>query len=101
MGVVGAFLIVFPRNNVEMVLWVIWFKTTIGYLSSFWMILLWVAWDVCTLAIGLPTNVALTGHLAGFASGFIVTLLLAATGIIRPKRHEQTLLLVLRSVLSL
>jgi len=100
MGVVGAFLVFFPRNDVEMVLWVVWFKETIGHLSSFWVILLWVAWDVCIAAFQLPTSVAVTSHLAGFACGFIVAFLLAATGAIRPTRYEQTLLQILQGTFT-
>ena len=97
MGVVGAFLVCFPRNEVEMVLWVVWFKQTIGHLPSFWMILLWVVWDACFVVLQLPTNAGVFSHVTGFVCGFSIALILAATGLIRPTRYEQTLWDLIRS----
>jgi len=93
-GVMGAFLVFFPRNDVT-VLWLIWIRPGISTLSSGWIILLWLAWDVLFLAIGSQGGTALWAHVGGFVTGFAVAAVLAAGGWIRPSPDEQTLLEVL------
>lgn len=93
-GVMGAFLVFFPRNDVT-VLWVLWIRPGISTLSSGWIILLWLAWDVLCLALGSQGGVALWSHVGGFVTGFAVAAVLAAVGWIRPSPDEQTLLEVL------
>jgi len=89
-GVMGAFLVFFPRNDVK-VLWIIWIRPGVSTLSSGWIILLWLAWDVLCLALDASGGVALWAHVGGFAAGFIVATVLAAAGWIRPSPDEQTL----------
>ena len=96
MGIVGLFLVLFPRNNVEMVFWIFWFKESIGHIASFWMILIWVAWDLCFFLLRLPTNVGVVAHLSGFVFGFLVGIALVVSNRIRPTRYEETLIDVLR-----
>jgi membrane associated rhomboid family serine protease len=93
-GVMGAFLVFFPRNDVT-VFWVIWIRPGISTLSSGWIILCWIAWDVLCLALGSQGGVALWAHVGGFATGFVVAAVLAAVGWIRPTPDEETLLEVL------
>ena len=99
-GVMGAFLIYFPRNEIT----VVWLVPTglgrtsgggYGSLSSGWMILAWVAWDVVHLCLGLTHSVALWGHVGGFLAGTTIGVLCAATGLVRPTQDEQTLLQLL------
>lgn len=93
-GVMGAFLVYFPRNDVT-VFWVLWFRPGISTISSGWIILLWLAWDVLYLAIGVETNVALWAHVGGFAAGFGIATFCALSGWVRPTQDEQTLYQVL------
>lgn len=89
-GVMGAFLVYFPRNDVTVV-WVLWLRPHISTLSSGWIILLWLAWDVLYLAIGVQTNVALWAHVGGFATGFGIATLCALTGWVKSEADEQML----------
>ncbi|MGB2824459.1 MAG: rhomboid family intramembrane serine protease, partial [Phycisphaerae bacterium] len=94
-GVVGAFLVFFPRNDVTAIWFyaIFWLKTF--YISSVWVILYWVAWDVlCIIWVGTEGPVAYWAHVGGFAAGFAIALLLAATGWVKPKEDERTLLQV-------
>jgi membrane associated rhomboid family serine protease len=68
----------------------------VSRLSSFWIILLWLLWDVAMLLLGARTQVALMSHIGGFVAGFSLAMLCAARGWIRPTQDEQTLLQVLR-----
>lgn len=94
MGIVGAYLVFFPRNDVTMVFWYI-----VGYetfsLSSWIMILLWFGFDLFYLLAGAQTGVAYVAHVAGFCTGFAIACLLAWRQVLVPTRYEQTLLEVL------
>jgi membrane associated rhomboid family serine protease len=93
-GVMGAFLVFFPRNDVT-VFWVIWIRPGISTLSSGWIILFWLAWDVLFLALGSRGGTALWAHVGGFVTGFAMAAILALVGWIRPTPDEETLLDVL------
>lgn len=92
-GVMGAFLVFFPRNDVRVV-WFLFCYPRIAHISSIWLILFWVAWDVLFLAAGAETGVALWAHVAGFGAGFGIAMLCAITGLIKPAPGEQTILQV-------
>jgi membrane associated rhomboid family serine protease len=94
-GVMGAFLVFFPRNDIT-IFWVIWVHPGVSRLSSGWIILFWVAWDTLFLGLGADTDVALWAHVGGFAAGFGIALVCAFTGWIKPTQDEQTLLQVLK-----
>ena len=93
-GVMGAFLVFFPRNDIT-VLWIIWIHPGISRLSSGWIILFWIAWDVFYLVRGASTGVALWGHVGGFVAGLAIALVCASTGLIKPTQDEQTILQLL------
>ena len=96
-GVMGAFLVFFPRNDVT-VLWVIfiWRLPWVGRISSACLILFYVAWDVLYLALGVQTNIGVWAHVTGFLAGFLVALVCASGRWIKPTPDEQTLLQVFR-----
>jgi len=94
-GVMGAFLVFFPRNDVTVVYFISIMGRT-GTFSSWGIILLWVLWDVAMLMVGYFGGIALWAHVGGFAVGFTVAFLCAWTGWIRPTPDEQTLLNLLR-----
>ncbi|MHC4982189.1 MAG: rhomboid family intramembrane serine protease [Planctomycetota bacterium] len=95
-AVMGAFLVFFPRNDVT-IFWIIWFAPGVGRLSSMWIIVYWLAWDILYLALGAETGVAFWAHVGGFAAGFALAALLAAKGWVRPTGDEQTLLQIARA----
>ena len=90
-GVMGAFLVFFPRNNVR-VLWWVYIYARYFVISSIWVILMWLGWDVFYIAVGAETGVAHWAHVGGFLSGFVVALLLAWLGLVHSDADEQTLL---------
>ena len=90
-GVMGAFLVFFPRNDVT-VMWIIFIRPGVGRISSVWLILFWIVWDVMFLSLGALMGVALWSHVAGFAAGFGIAMFCAATGLIKSPDDEQTLL---------
>ena len=94
-GVMGAFLVFFPRNDVT-VFWFIFIRPGVSRISSIWLILFWIVWDVMFLSMGAAMGVALWAHVAGFAAGFGISMLCAATGLIKSPDDEQTLLQLFR-----
>lgn len=90
-GVMGAFAVFFPRNDVRLLFWISIFVRHFT-VSSLWIILMWVAWDAFYVAVGAETGVAHWSHLGGFLAGFGVAFGLAAAGVVRSDPDEQTLL---------
>jgi len=90
-GIMGMFLVLFPLNTISCA-WsfnlIYWrsFET-----SSFWIILLWLAWDIFDAVIG-GGNVAYFAHFGGFAAGVVITLILLKMEIIKTTRYEKSLL---------
>ena len=93
-GIVGAFLVFFPRNDTSMLLWVVIYARRFT-LSSYWIIIFWFVWDVGSLVIGAGKGVALWSHIAGFSVGFAIAWTCAKRGIIKSTPDEQNLLEIL------
>ena len=93
-GIMGAFLVFFPRNDVA-VFWLAWWRFGVSYLSSAWVLLLYVGWDFFSLATSMDGEIALWAHVGGFAVGVAIALLCLITGLIRPTPDEASLLQVL------
>ena len=93
-GVMGAFLVYFPRNDVKVFyFWFLRFGTFM--MSGIWLVLMYVAWDVLYLAMGADVSTALWAHVGGFLAGFGAALLCLLTGRVMPTQDEQTLLQLL------
>lgn len=88
-GVVGMYLVLYPRNNVSCFYWFI-FLVGRFHLSSIWMILLWVAFDVYGASSG-SGGVAYWAHLGGFGTGFGLATLLLYLGWIEMRSTECSL----------
>jgi len=91
-GVVGMYLILFFENEITCLfafwfifLYVRWFE-----LSSIWMILFWLFWDIVG-AMGGGSDVAYFAHLGGFGAGFGIAFLLCYKGWITMEEYEKSL----------
>jgi len=62
--------------------------------SSWFLILLWIGWDLLYLVLRVESNIAYIAHVVGFAIGFTIGFVLAWKKWIRPTRYEQTILQV-------
>jgi membrane associated rhomboid family serine protease len=70
-GVLGSYLVLFPKARVWMLLFVP------VPLSAFWALFGWLAFQLFNIFWATPgSNVALWSHVGGFATGFALTLLL-------------------------
>jgi membrane associated rhomboid family serine protease len=97
MGVIGCFLALYPRNDVSIFYWFGLLGTGTFSISSYWVILCYVALDLWGLSSTPDSGVNYLAHAAGAAIGFALTLLLVATRIVQTDPGEQTLLDILLS----
>jgi len=97
-GVVGMFLVFFPTNTITCYYW-FWFGITrpiVGTftLSSFWMVLFWLAFDIYGAVVG-GRPVAYFAHLGGFAAGVGLGIVLLKCKIVKMDKWEKSILAVL------
>ena len=92
-GLVGAFLMFFPRNDMSGLFWVP-FSIIIRPVrfSSMWAIVFWVGWDILMIVLGSDARVAFWGHVGGFFTGFAIALACARLQWIKSTPDEQSLL---------
>ena len=69
-GVVGMYLVLFYENEITCLFafWLIVLYVRVFAVSSIWMILLWLLWDVVGALLPGGSNVAYFAHLGGFAA---------------------------------
>jgi membrane associated rhomboid family serine protease len=94
MGIVGIYLVFFYENNITCIfLWIYFFRPIVRQftLSSFWMILFWLAFDIFGAARGGGT-VAYFAHLGGFAVGFGMAFIMLKMRWVVMERYEKSLL---------
>jgi membrane associated rhomboid family serine protease len=92
-GIVGMFLVWFPTSNTGF--FYIWFlRVGSFHIRSYWMILLWLVFDIFGVALGL-SGVAYWAHVGGFAAGFGLAILLLKLGRVRMEPNEGSLLQIL------
>jgi membrane associated rhomboid family serine protease len=95
-GIVGMFLVFFPENEITCY-FVFFFPLLIRpyvkefCLSSIWVILLWLAFDIWG-AVSSGGHVAYFAHLGGFAGGFCLAILMLKFKMVTMERHEKSLL---------
>lgn len=94
MGVVGMYLVFFFENDITCYfVWIYFFRPIVRQftLSSFWMILFWLAFDIFGAARGGGT-VAYFAHLGGFAAGFAMAIFTLKMKWVVMERYEKSLL---------
>ncbi|MCP4613609.1 MAG: rhomboid family intramembrane serine protease [Planctomycetes bacterium] len=92
-GVVGMYLVFFPENSISCFFFLffrpIWFSV-----RSFWMILMWFAFDILGAMHG-GGGVAYLAHIGGFVAGFGLAILMLRTKMIVMERDETSILKLL------
>ncbi|MCF7958889.1 MAG: rhomboid family intramembrane serine protease [Phycisphaerae bacterium] len=96
-GIVGMYLVFFPINSISCFLFV-WFFFKMHYdtycLDSFWIILLYFAFDIWGIVSG-SQGVGYSAHIGGFAAGIILAILMLKFNIVKMEDTEKSLLAVL------
>lgn len=90
-GIVGMFLIWYPRNDVSCLYWLGGIIPRTFTVSSYWMILLWFVFDILGIVLE-GEGVAYFAHVGGFLTGAVIAIALLQSGLIRMLNVEQSLL---------
>lgn len=94
MGIVGIFLVLFPRNDIQVFYWLFWRAMGAVRISAGWVILFYLVMDF----IGLMTKdagIAYISHLVGGFAGIGVCICFFLSGWLKPTYEEENLLQVL------
>jgi hypothetical protein len=94
-GIVGMYLILFFENEIDMffLFWFIFLYVRRFAVSSVWMILFWLSWDIFgAFVLSGDSNVGYFAHLGGFAAGFGIMLSMCRFGWITMESYERSLL---------
>jgi len=92
-GIVGMYVVFFPENLISCFFWLLYRPITFS-VSSYWMILLWFAFDIWGAVHG-SQGVAYVAHVGGFLAGFSLAVLMLKTKWIVMERDEKSLLQML------
>lgn len=87
-GIIGMYLVFYPQNDVSCLWWFFRFGTF--SISSIWMILLWVAFDIWGAWNGTG-RVAYGAHFSGFIAGFLLASLLLYSEWVEMRETETSL----------
>ena len=85
------YLVLFPENEITCFFWFLLVYIRKFEVSSYWMILFWVIWDILGILIG-SSRVAYFAHLGGFAVGFALGFAMCKKGWVTMERYEKSLL---------
>jgi membrane associated rhomboid family serine protease len=77
MGIVGAFVLLYPTNDVSVGYMFTWYYSGTLEISAMWVIAMYVAFDIWGLVTGGNAGVAYLSHVIGFLTGAA-----AATGLL-------------------
>lgn len=91
MAVVGAFLVVYPLNEISCFTFLIYRPVTFS-LSSYWIILLYIAFDIWGLASSSSGGVAYISHVTGFLFGAAAMAAAIRWNQVEPDSNERNLL---------
>jgi len=94
MGVIGAFLLLYPRNDVSVFYWWgIWARGSFE-LSAMWLIAIYVAFDVWGMIFSQGAGVGNLAHVAGFLTGAVTLFVILKLGWVTSTTYEENLLQV-------
>ncbi len=92
-GIVGMFLVFFPQNEITCY-WIFLPYIRQFNVSSAWMILFWLAFDILGVILG-GGGVAYFAHLGGFAGGVVLAILMLKFKMVTMERYEKSLFQVI------
>ncbi len=95
MGIVGIFLVLYPRNDVNVFYWFLWVGAGAFSISSMWLILFYVGGDLFGTIFDGNGGIAYIAHLAGMVTGTALAVTGVIVGWLEPSRGEQNLLQLL------
>lgn len=89
-GIVGVFLMWYPLNSISCLYW-FYIRGGTFQISSYWMILFWLAFDIWGVASG-GGSVAYWAHIGGFLAGLSLGAILLFTRAVKMVDLERSLI---------
>ena len=86
-GIIGFYIALHPVNRIHC-LWWFWFRAGVFEVSGFWMVMLWVAFDLWGALSGAP-GVAYWAHLGGLAAGFFLGVAALMLGWVKMTEYDN------------
>ena len=95
-GLVGMYVVFFPRNDISCA-WVIilWYTKTFS-VSGFWIIGLWLFFDIWGALSGVERGVGYYAHIGGFLAGFVIAFLMLKYEVVTMESDEESILDLIR-----
>jgi membrane associated rhomboid family serine protease len=99
-GIVGMYLILYPCNDISIFYLFFWGRVNGTFeISGFWMILMWLAFDIFGAIMGVG-NVGYFAHLGGFFTGATLAVILLLTRrVVMDEEYEESLLDLIRNTI--
>ncbi len=100
-GIVGMYLILYPCNDISIFYLFFWGRVNGTFeISGFWMILMWLTFDICGAILGVG-NVGYFAHLGGFFTGAtLAVILLLRRRVVMDEEFEESLLDLIRNTIQ-
>src|SRR5262249_49516641 len=95
MGIVGMFLILFPRNEVRVFYWITWYWMGSFTIASGAVIGFYMVCDLLGTLFGGGGAIAYIAHLTGAAGGMALAIGLLSSRLIRSESYEENMLQLL------
>jgi membrane associated rhomboid family serine protease len=92
MGILGLFLVFYPRNNIKMVWWFYGIPVDEYFISAFWIILLYLGFDLVGAIWFGRAGIGFLSHLCGAALGIVTGIVMLKTGWMEPVYEEENIL---------
>jgi membrane associated rhomboid family serine protease len=91
MGIVGVFLVLYPRNEVSVLYWVGFARGGSFEMASGWLIASYMAWDLVGTLFLRNSGIGYIAHLAGALGGIALAGGLILTRLVRSSPGEENL----------
>ncbi len=92
-GLSGMYLVLFPRHDIHMAIWLRifwwwrpWVKTFA--MTGIYAVLFFTAFDVAAIVLGWTGSVAHAVHLSGFGAGIVVGVVFLFTGVVKSEGYD-------------
>jgi len=92
MGIVGAFLLLYPLNDVSIAYWIFFMFMGVKEFSAMWVIAFYFAFDVWGLVSSGNSGVAYLAHVVGFLTGAAITSAFLKYNVVEMDHGEKSLL---------
>jgi membrane associated rhomboid family serine protease len=94
-GITGVFFVLYPRNEVSCLYWFGLIASGTFEVMSFWIVLLYMAFDLVGTLLAGSGGVAYVCHLGGELAGVGIAVGLVLVGLVKSEYYEENLLQML------